>query len=311
MRVLITGAQGFVGGRLTKQLASRGSHDLLLGSRRPQASAYAAAAVTTRWDEPAALQQLCRNVDVIVHLAGMNAKACADDPTAAHQVNGLNTANLVRAAGRAGVVRFIFLSTAHVYASPLQGTITERTRPVSRHPYATSKRVGEDAVFDAHARGTLEGVVVRLSNGFGAPADTDADCWDLIVNDICRQAASQGAMELRSTGLERRDFVPMTEVCRALEYLLDPSVLLPERGVVNLGGRWAPTVWEMARRVQQRCGVVLGVPPPLCRPGPAPGDVRPTLDYRIDALLETGYVPAPDVDGEIDGLLSFCAAAFR
>ena len=102
--------------------------------------------------------------------------------------NGVATKRLVEAASRAGVKKFIYLSTAHVYASPLVGTITEQTLPNNSHPYASSHLAGESAVLNADERGVIQGVVMRLSNAYGAPMHKGVNCWMLVVNDLCRQA---------------------------------------------------------------------------------------------------------------------------
>ena len=313
MRVLITGAFGFLGGRLTQFLADRAEYDILLGTRRPTQSAPwlpQASIARTDWHSLAALAQICGGADAVVHLSSMNPQDCTADPVEALTVNGVHTANLVGAACRRGVKRFIYFSTANVYSSPLAGTITEATCPTSLHPYATSHRAGEDAVLGAHDRGEIEGIVVRLSTTYGAPAHKDANCWTLLVNDLCRQAVTARRMALHSSGVQRRDFVPVREVCRAIDHLLQLPAPNLEQHLVNVGGQWAPTVWEMASLVQERCEVILGFQPPLTRVPPRYAEASDELDYRLESLLQTGFRPAADKTGEIDRLLEFCKASF-
>jgi UDP-glucose 4-epimerase len=240
----------------------------------------------------------------------MNAQECSADPLAALEFNGVATARLLEAAVRQRVTRFIYLSTAHVYASSLTGVITEETWPVSLHPYATSNRAGEDVVRAAHQRGEVEGIVIRLSNAFGAPAHKDVNCWMLLINDLCRQAVTSRRMVLRSTGLQRRDFVPMTDACRAIGRLLHLPVQDLSKDVVNVGGEWAPTVWDVACLVQERCAAFLGSRPELTRMPSAIGETSADLEYRLDVLRQTGFRLASDRVAEIDRLLEFCNASF-
>jgi len=313
MKVLITGGFGYVGGRLAEFLTSRGGYEILLGSRR-QAEAPAwlprAKAVQALWDSAPGLEQICDGVDVIVHLARMNARDCTADPVAALEFNAVATARLLRAAVRRGVKRFIYLSTAHVYVSPLRGTITEETHPVSLDPYATSQRAGEDAVRAAHQRGEIVGTVVRLSNSYGAPAHKDANCWMLLVNDLCRQAVTTRRMTLQSSGLQRRNFVPLSDACRAIDHLINLPALNNVKDIYNVGGDWSPTIWEVACFVQERCAVVLGYHPQLTRIAPNAGETAAELDYRFDVLRQSGFQPGFDRAGEIDRLLEFCRTAF-
>ena len=313
MRILITGGFGYLGGRLAQFLANQAGYTILLGSRqqtRPPDWLSHVEVVQTRWDSPASLEQVCIGVNAVVHLAGMNAQDCTADPAAALEVNGLTTARLLNVAIKQRVKRFIYLSTAHIYGTPLAGVITEETCPTNLHPYATSHRAGEDVVRAAHERGEIEGIVIRLSNGYGAPTHKDANCWMLLINDLCRQAVITQEMVLRSTGLQRRDFVPLTDACRAIGHLL----ALPRhdlgRGIFNVGGKTASTVWEVACLIQKRCETTLGFLPQLNRVAPQADEAIVELDYRLDALLQTGFQPDADRIKEIDQLIKFCRASF-
>ncbi len=313
MRVLVTGGFGYLGGRLAQYLVSQTGDEILLGSRQqtePPQWLPQAKVVQTRWDSLAGLEHICSAVDAVVHLAGMNAQDCAADPVAALELNAVATARLLQAAVRQGVKRFIYLSTAHVYGSPLTGAITEETCPVALHSYAASHRAGEDVVRAANQRGEIAGIVIRLSNAYGAPAHKDANCWMLLVNDLCRQAVTTQRMVLRSSGLQRRNFVPLPDACRAIDHLLHLSAQDLARDIFNVGGEWSPTVWEVACLVQERCTLALGFQPQLTRIPPQTGETVTELDYRFDALRQTGFQPSANKVEEIDRLLNFCKASF-
>ena len=204
-RVLITGAFGYLGGRLAQVLGHQERCEVLLGSRRARkAPAWLPRAKTiqTDWHSQTRLDEICSDVDAVVHLAGMNRQDCVADPVEALEFNAAGTARLLRSAIKLKVKRFVYVSTAHVYGSPLTGVVTEETCPRSLHPYATSKRAGEDSVRNARACGDIEGIVVRLSNSFGAPACRETDCWQLLVNDLCQQAVTTKTMTLKSSGCD-------------------------------------------------------------------------------------------------------------
>jgi len=84
-------------------------------------------------------------------------------------------------------------------------------RPV--HPYAITHHAAEDFVLAAHDEKRLMGYVIRLSNGFGAPAHAGVDRWTLLVNDLCRQAVQTRQLILRSAGCLGR---PAEMVCLIL-----------------------------------------------------------------------------------------------
>jgi UDP-glucose 4-epimerase len=313
MRVLITGGFGFVGGRVAQHLQQAG-HQIVLGTRKACLSPgwlHQAEVVTTDWHDGHALAQICYGVDVVIHAAGMNAQDCASDPVAALEFNALATARLVAAATRAGVKRFIYLSTAHVYASPLIGTITEDTCPRNLHPYATSHLAGENALLSASQRGEIEGIVLRLSNAFGAPVHKEVNCWMLLVNDLCRQAIQTRKMVLHSSGLQQRDFLAMEAVCRVVGYfsICPSNTAMPS--VFNVGSGRAQTVLEMAKLIQGQCKAVFGFEPEIIRRESATNERHEMLTYRQERVKKLLENPIFEMNTEINCLLKFCQYSFN
>lgn len=313
MRVLITGGMGYLGGRLAQHLAVAADTAVLLGSRHTLGTPVwlaAARMVPTDWDSQAKLAAICEGVDAIIHLAAMDAVDAAKDPAGALMMNGVATVRLLESAIEQRVSRFIYLSTAHVYGAPLQGSISETTKPFPLHPYATSHRAAEDVVLAAHHMGRIEGIVLRLSNSFGAPAHAEANCWNLLIPHLCRQAVMKNEMVLNSSGLQRRDFISMSDACRAIEHLLRLPAMQLGDGLFNGGGEWSPTVWEVACLIRQRCTDVLKHTPQLVRKEPQPHEAILPLTYRIDRLRQTGLELRAAAREEIDGLLHFCQTHF-
>ena len=315
MRFLITGGGGFIGGRLGQYLIAHG-HQVSIGSRSasvaPPPWLPKSRVCLTQWHSREALAKACAHVDVVIHAAGMNARDCAADPDAALEFNGKATARLLDAAENSGVRRVLYLSTAHVYASPLKGKINESTPPRNPHPYATSHLAGEHAVLSRCASGHMQGVVVRLSNVFGAPAHKDVDCWRLLVNDLCRQAVEHGVMSLHSCGHHRRDFVPMKEVCSALSILASYPDSQINAQVFNVGLGKTKSIKDMALLIQERCQATLGFHPELKVPDEVQGteEVPIDLEFQTTKLADFGVSIANDCIPEIDSLLIFCKTHF-
>jgi len=308
MKVLVAGGFGFVGARVAQALDAAG-HEVVLGSRAARRVPSWLPHAQVRhmdWQSRQSLQQACTGADAVVHAAGMNATDCAADPSQALQVNGVGTVNLVQAAIAAGVARFFYFSTAHVYASPLQGEINEDSCPRNLHPYASSHLAGEYALLHALATDRIAGTSLRLSNGFGAPVTTDADCWVLVANDLCRQAVTQRKLVLQSSGEQLRDFVPLSAVCEDVQKLLTlPAQLLPK--ILNIGSGESVPVLAMASLIQNRCQASLGYIPPI------------ETGTRKEAALPLRYgslhtqslgLAATNPIAEIDALLGYCYKHF-
>lgn len=314
MRILIAGGLGFVGGRLAVRLAHAG-HRVVLGSRNaaaPPAWLSQAEVVKIDWEDAAALKRCCIDVDMVIQAAGMNAQDCATDPVAALTFNGVATARLVAAASGAGVRRIIYLSTAHVYASRLVGTITEESCPRNLHPYATSHLAGEQAVLGASQRGNIQGIVLRLSNAFGAPMNRNVNCWMLLVNDLCKQAVETHKLILHSGGHQQRDFIAMNEVCRAVERFVVANGDSCPAGIFNIGIGSSQSVLSIAQTIQQRCVQVLGFKPELQRKQDVKEDSFMPFTYDTSrlALLGAPLDSSNNIE-EIDHLLRYCATTFN
>ena len=312
MRILVTGGHGFLGGRIGEFLYQAG-HQIVLGSRdNVDSPLWLPASVTaqTEWNDEVSLERICNGVDVVIHAAGMNAQDCVSNPTSAFEFNGLATARLFEAARRAGVKRFIYFSTAHVYASPLAGVITEETSLNNQHPYATSHVAGECAVLRTGGSGEIDGVVLRLSNAFGAPTEKEVNCWSLLVNDLCMRAVQNKQMVLRSSGMQQRDFIALAEVARVVEHLSVCNLDTQAPRIFNLGSGVSKTVYEMALQVQERCKKALGFEPKLMRPVTCEDEVHESLHFRLENLAKMGIRIKQDNNAELDELLIFCQRTF-
>jgi UDP-glucose 4-epimerase len=311
MRVLVTGGLGFVGGRLGCYLNTSGVQ-VRLGTRQekthPPEWLPEAEVLQMNWDNASSLERACKGVDVVVHSAGMNASECSSSPAEALMANGCASAKLLYSAISANVNKFLYISTGHVYNSPLQGNITESTCPENLHPYASSHRAGEDAVRYAHQRQLIHGIVIRLSNGYGAPTRKEVNCWMLLVNDLCRQAVETGKMVLQSSGSQLRDFIPMTSVCKIIQTLIAGDSQPGSDEVYNVGNGQSMSVLEMANMVKERCEVVLGRQIPLLKTSKVEKCVE--FQYNIERLRIANINYEIDHEHEIDTLVQFCVQHF-
>ncbi len=310
IKVLVTGGHGYVAGRLCEELVRNDNFAVICASRRTlDVTSPRLQQRVIDWASDQMLLDLCSNVDAVIHLAAMNAQACAADPVAALEFNGVASVRLLSAAHSAKVKRFIYLSTAHVYGRPLMGRIDETTLPRPVHPYATSHRAAEDAVLAADASGWLTGVVLRMSNAFGRPVQAEADCWSLLFNDLCRQVALGPVLVLNGSGMQRRNFIAMADVCAALQHVLTvPAERLGAR-LFNLGSDWSPTIYECAQKVADLAQTITGIRPEI-RCSEATGESSPALNYVIDGLRASGFQPKQNHEQELSELMHYCLQKF-
>ena len=128
MNILITGGLGYIGGRLAQYLSKDKTNNIILGTRKkinPPIWLPDSQIQNINWNELKKSELNLKNIDVVIHCAGMNAKDCNNDPKAAFRFNSKSTRELVQLSIFSNVKRFIYISTAHVYSSSLEGRIDE------------------------------------------------------------------------------------------------------------------------------------------------------------------------------------------
>jgi UDP-glucose 4-epimerase len=308
MNILVVGGLGYVGGRIAVRLKAEG-HNVTLASRSKgydNAKTFGFSIRSIDWSSCESLRFACRGCDFVVHAAGLNAAECALDPPMALLINGFGTASLVEAAVDEGAKKFIYLSTAHVYKSPLDGDIDEYTAPINLHPYATSHLAGEHSLSYASSLGKIDGISLRLSNCFGAPAFPSTSCWTLVVNSMCREVIQERSITLKTSGQQQRDFVSLTTVCQDVCDLLGNSSTAVNK-VLNIGSGNSLTLLEIASIVQERCASRYGYIP-IINAGIRVESSKP-LKYNS---LYMSQFRSFDVNmtAEIDKTLDYCANRF-
>lgn len=164
---LVTGASGFLGGRLAAMLAERGFSVRVLARHSSDVRHLPAACEIVRGglSETDALRRAVHGVSHIFHCAG-----CSTDHApwkVYYEANVTGVRNLLRAAaGAGGVGRFLHVSTTDVYGYPaVPCTESQPLRAVGL-PYNRSKCLGEECVWEA-ARAGLPVTVVRPATIYG------------------------------------------------------------------------------------------------------------------------------------------------
>lgn len=304
-KVLITGAGGYIGGRLVGTLRDAGWQVRAL-VREPAPRLGVQETDCDLANPGGALLAACEGAETVVHLAGENELVAVREPAAALSSTTAATENVSEACARAGVKRLVYMSTVHVYGERIVpgATLTEDLRPEPRSAYAIS-RLASEHVAASLAGQAYELVILRLTNSVGAPDDPSVDRWSLVANDLCRQGSVNGRLGLRSSGMQWRDFVPLRSVCTAIAAASRVAGPVLPGGTYNLGSGRPSTVRQLARMIQDAFERQTGERPELDAPDPEPHPPEPYY-VSVDRAARHGIRLTAPLEDAVAETVRFC-----
>jgi UDP-glucose 4-epimerase len=248
MKILVTGGRGYLGGRIARNFLDLG-HTVSITTRQPAKERLPGASIKfldPDWSSSSQLAKACEGIDVVIHAAGINADDCLKNPDLAIEFNGKTSERLAIASEQAGVKKFIYVSTAHVYCDPLVNFLDEDSPTQNEHPYATSHLLGEKGVLYSQKMGDMQRCVLRLSNVYGKPEDKNTNCWRLVVNDMARQVAEHSSIILKTSGKQKRDFVSMSDLLDFISGITEESFSFKQPQIINFGSGVSMSLLDMA-----------------------------------------------------------------
>ncbi len=295
MRVLITGASGFVGRRLASLLGSR--DHLLAGTFIGEAPELELELFEADLADREALANVCSSFgpDRVIHLAGLShVGASFSDGDRYHEVNAIGTRNVVEAAKRAPV---LLASSSEVYGTVPEDElpIREGRAPAPQSPYAESKVAAEAAVLEGG------GIVVRCFNVIG-PGQATHFALPTFSRQLAEIAAGGHEPVLKVGNLDVwRDFVHLDDAVEGYATVLERGVA---GKIYNLATGRARRVGQLLERLIELSGqkVDVQVDPTRVRLGEAVkvlGDAS-----RLRAL---GWEPRRQIDEALRGLLELAS----
>ena len=147
--IALTGATGFIGRHLLRELPKHGYRIRVLLRRPAEVPPEASSAVVGDIAAPQNMAAALRGVDAVIHSAGL-AHAMSGHPEDDYRaINTEATVGLARAAERAGIKRFVFMSSIRAQSGPTaEGVLTEEQEPHPTDAYGRSKLGAEQGLAD-------------------------------------------------------------------------------------------------------------------------------------------------------------------
>ncbi len=314
MRLLVTGGCGFIGTNFIYEMLGR--HDDLsivncdkltyAGNRAnllPLEERGDGRYTFVRADiaDPEAIPRLLAEfrIEAVVNFAAeSHVDRSIADPAPFVTTNVMGAQNLLHAAMRAGIERYVHVSTDEVYGSlgPDDPAFTETTPLAPNSPYSASKASADLIVRSYWKTYGYPAVITRCSNNYGP--------WQFpekLIPLMLEKARTDQPLPVYGDGLNVRDWIYVTDHCRGVELAL----LRGRPGAVyNFGGNAELPNIEVVRTVL----AALGKPESLIsyvkdRPG---HDKRYAMDYSL-AARELGFAPEYDFARGIERTVAWYA----
>ncbi|MGH8260377.1 MAG: NAD-dependent epimerase/dehydratase family protein, partial [Steroidobacteraceae bacterium] len=216
MTVLVTGATGYIGSHLVRALRGRAATVRILVRDAARARDLEALGCEVRLadfaaPDPAVFAQATQGIDVVFHLVS----AMYGSAERFEQVDVRGTERMLEESVRAGVHRFVYVSTLASYplARLADGAIVDERSPFDDSgllgPYPRAKVRAERAVAAANGRGGLESVIVRLGQVCGAG-------YNVFLPHVCQRVGTKRVVLFGSGAVP----LPLVHIDNAVEAVL-------------------------------------------------------------------------------------------
>ena len=309
MRVLVTGAAGFIGSHLVDRLLGEGEEVLgvdNLSSGRLTNLGDARGSTMGKFSfhrvdiTSTALAELVKRQrpEVIFHLAAqVDVRKSVSDPVHDAEVNIMGTLNVLQAAVDAGTRKVVFTSSGGcIYGEPDPSRLpvtedqvyTPEAMPES--PYGVSKKVALDYLRYFKGVQGLDYTALALSNVYGPRQEpaSEVGLEGQVVAIFCRRMLEGRPCTVYGDGTQTRDFVFVGDVVSAY-------IAARDRGsgeLINVGSGWELSVNELYTRLAELTGT---------RAAPVHAPARPGELHRIvvdpsKAARSLGWRASTDLD---------------
>lgn len=295
-KILVTGADGFIGSHLVEYLVERG-HDV-------RAFVYYNSFNSWGWLEqcpveirrcidvfsgdirdPHGVRTAMKDCDVVLHLAALIAIPYSYySPDTYVDTNVKGTLNIVQAARDLGVQRVVHTSTSEVYGTAKFVPITEEHPLQGQSPYSATKIGADQIALSFHAAFGTPVSVIRPFNTYGPRQSARA-----VIPTVITQIAA-GARQIKLGALSpTRDFNYVRDTVRGFVSVAECDAALGQ--VINIGSNYEISIESTARLIAELMGVEIEFSTDSQRIRPAASEVDRLWADNQKAAALTGWKP--------------------
>ena len=288
MKILVTGAAGFLGRHIARRFCDSGWQ--VTGFDLSMFEEDGIKSLQGDLTDGNSVESAASGADVIAHVGAIgDVYLAGEQPTLAAEVNVLGTANVLEAASRHGS-RVVYASTWEVYGEPQYQPLDEVHPTMPDHPYSITKLGGESLVLSAAALRDMSAVALRLGTAYGSGLRPNS-----VFRIFIDRARSGEPLTIQGDGSQGRQFTHAGDVSRAFEIAATSDI---SGEAFNVVAPETTTIKELAEAVVAR------YPTDLSFGEPRPGDVPPALVSADKAAAQLGWKAEVPFDVGLDELIA-------
>lgn len=295
-RVLVTGADGFIGSHLVEALV-RAGHPVRAFVLYNSFNSWGwldrcASDVKGRFEvfcgdirDPHGVKAAMQGCDAVLHLAALIAIPYSyHSPDTYVDTNVKGTLNVLQAARELGAARVVHTSTSEVYGTARSVPITEEHPLLGQSPYSATKIAADQMAHAFHASFGLPVITVRPFNTYGPRQSARA-----VIPTIITQVAN-GTREIRLGAVTpTRDFNFIADTVAGFIAALESEQGVGE--VVNLGSNFEVSIGDTARLIAEVMGVDIEIITDEARLRPQKSEVERLCASNAKARHLLGWTP--------------------
>lgn len=295
-KILVTGADGFIGSHLTEALVSRG-HEVRAFVFYNSFNSWgwlddASPEIKGKLDvfagdirDPHGVRKAMEGCDLVLHLAALIAIPYSyHSPDTYIDTNIKGTLNVLQAARDLGGIRVVHTSTSEVYGTARFVPITEEHPLQGQSPYSASKIGADQLAYSFFAAFGLPVSIIRPFNTYG-PRQSARAVLPAVITQI-----ANGAQRLKLGALEpTRDFNYVKDTVRGFMAVAQSDAALGE--VINIGSNYEISVGDAVKVIADLMGSKVEIETEAARLRPAASEVERLWADNAKAKRLCGWEP--------------------
>tara|TARA_Y100000996_G_C22512579_1_gene639047 strand:+ start:255 stop:1244 length:990 start_codon:yes stop_codon:yes gene_type:complete len=292
MKSLVTGGAGFIGSNLVDLLVKNKHKVIVLDNfitgRRSNLKEHKknnVKVVKIDISKDKNLDKYFRGVDYVFHLAGLaDIVPSIENPKRYFDANVLGTLNVVKAANKMKIKKFIYAASASCYGLPKKFPTKENSSIKPMYPYAFTKWQGEELVMHWNKVFNFPAISLRFFNCYG-PRSRTTGAYGAVFGVFLAQKLASRPLTIVGNGKQTRDFIHVSDLTNAV---LKAAYSKKTGKIYNLAGGKEITVNKIAKLIG---GKKVNIPKRPGEPDRSLGDItkiKKDLNWKPKMKIQNG-----------------------